>query len=59
MTPPGDGWQEVYPPHHVPPRGVLLELWRREWGDDTTFSRWDDLHPAFNIANLWWRVADG
>ena len=32
------------------------EFGREEW-DETSFFRLSDMHPAFNLAGLYWRVA--
>lgn len=55
--PPGDADWRLYLDQPPQQRDCLLELWRREWGAETHFARRCDLHPAFNIANLYWRYA--
>ena len=56
MDPPGDGW--IYYMACFPPTGELVELWRHEWGNETSFATAGrDLRPEFNVAGLYWRPA--
>ena len=65
-TPPGDGWNRwldfwrqrpwEQSPYHVLAQGSRVEIWRPEWGNETSFAR-EPLHPAMNVAGLWWRLA--
>lgn len=64
--PPGEGWQPfvaMWPPQNYADTGFArlasgrcLELWRREWGNETRFAS-EKFHPATNIAGLYWRPA--
>ena len=59
--PPGGEWccwmfqspYALYPPYGH----QLLELWRREWENETHFVRISALPPKFNVLGLWWRPA--
>ncbi len=42
----------------MPPFGVPLELMRRTWPTIHIANR-EDLRPEFNVADLWWRYANG
>jgi hypothetical protein len=59
--PPGDGWKPFLEPGFQAIRrleaGQTLEIWRREWGNDTSFLQRDDLRPETNVMGLWWRPA--
>ena len=47
-------FQPPYMTHHR----ALLELWRAEWGNETSFARCSQLPLEFNVAGLWWRPAE-
>lgn len=65
--PPGDGWSLWLDPYGVRPfaqsptyamlNGGSVEIWRVDWGNDTHFATEHTLHPATNVAGLWWRPA--
>lgn len=38
----------------VPPKNDIIEIMRREWKTPTT-TRWGDIHPQMNVADLYWR----
>lgn len=56
-NPPGEGWAPWLDPSGTrPPDGGVLEVWRAQWGNETHYVRKDTMHPAMNVAGLWWRV---
>lgn len=56
--PPGNGWRDwMYSccdRDGGPYRHHLIEAWRREW-QQVEVLRMSDLHPATNVAGLYWR----
>lgn len=40
------------------PPEIVIEIWRKEWGNETQFTRFGAMHPATNLTGLWWRVAE-
>ena len=65
--PPGDGWDlyidpwgcrqpDASPEMHLL-AGKVLEIWRKEWGNETHFMSQKTAHPHMNVADLWWRPA--
>ncbi len=57
--PPGSDWIPwMYQPPYLRHYKVLLELWRSEWGNETSFARCSQLSSDFNVAGLWWRPAE-
>lgn len=59
LSAPGDGWRHWpdNPPLHHFPSDRVLELWRENWINDTSFTRQGQMHPATNVFGLWWRPA--
>jgi len=54
--PPGTGWRDWM---HQPPYGIpMVEAWRRSWQRVEVLQP-DNLHPAMNVAGLWWRPVSG
>ena len=56
VDPPGEGWKLFT---YLPPQlrmGVVVELWRSEWGDRTEFLTGDKRLDQ-DIIGLWWRPA--
>jgi hypothetical protein len=55
---PGTGWRDwcssIYDPDWGVYRHRMVEAWRVGW-QDVEVLRLDNLHPAFNVAGLWWR----
>lgn len=59
MTSLGQGWMDwresVWLGHESSPyQHTLIEAWRPGW-QDVEVLRVSDLHPAFNVAGLFWR----
>jgi hypothetical protein len=50
---PAEGWR-TYLGTPPPLDWRYLELWRREWPGTRIVSR-DEMHPAMNVADLYWR----
>jgi hypothetical protein len=63
--PPGDGWLpyfDPYPGAHFSAsiqllRGNVIEIWRAEWGNETSFMSAHDQCPEMNVTGLYWRLA--
>ena len=51
----GNDWTLVLA--EFPPTDRPLEFIRREW-DKPVVMRWIDMHPAMNVADLYWRDPD-
>lgn len=45
-------WMGYHPP--LIPGGQKVEIWRHGWAKPQTIGA-EDLHPAFNVAGLYWR----
>jgi hypothetical protein len=66
-VPPGDGWSIWIDPYGMRPfdqsptyvmmLGGCVEIWRHGWGNETHFATEQSLHPATNVAGLYWRPA--
>lgn len=56
--PPGDGWRDwLYSslvPSQSPYAHHMVEVWRRSW-QRVDVLRPADMHPAMNVAGLYWR----
>lgn len=61
--PPGENWLPWVtflpwkPGDPQPYDHELVEAWRKGDGNQTSFLKVKDLHPAFNVGDLWWRPA--
>lgn len=65
--PPGDDWRLWLDPSGMRPfdqsptyamlGGGCVEIWRSGWGNETHFATSQSLHPATNVAGLYWRPA--
>jgi hypothetical protein len=51
-VPPGRGWRHWGDTHPSP--SAVVEAWRREW-QCVEVLRLADMHPAMNVAGLYWR----
>jgi hypothetical protein len=49
-----NGWTEYLSSN--PPKNVLLQFRRRDSCQDFTWIDYNDFHPEFNVANLYWRL---
>ena len=57
LGPPG-GFQDwmlwlACPPGYK--RDRVVEVWREQWGNETSYWRLGDIPVEVNVANLWWR----
>jgi hypothetical protein len=59
-TPPGGGWTlwDLEPPpfkRYIP--GRVVEVWRPEWGNETSYFEVHDALVKATMTGLWWRRA--
>jgi len=55
--PPGDDRDWAYWIYRAPVAHFPVEIWKKDWGNETRFLSVNDVHPAMNIHGLWWRPA--